>query len=122
MPAENIERSIYIIRGQKVILDEDLAVLYGISTKRLNEQVSRNSERFPEDFSFQLSQEEWEVLRSQNATSKLGRGGRRYLPFVFTEHGTLMVANLPHLHPYARIPQLPKGTHQGTCRTQILPP
>lgn len=70
----------------------DLATLYGVTTKRLNEQVRRNHERFPEDFRFQLSQEEHEALRSHFATSNAGRGGRRYLPYVFTEHGAIMAA------------------------------
>lgn len=81
------------IRGQSVILDSDLATLYGVTTKRLNEQAKRNSERFPSDFLFQLTDQEWNALRSQNATSK-GRGGRRYSPYVFTEHGAVMAANV----------------------------
>lgn len=94
LPAERIERAIYLIRGQKVILDSDLAKLYGTSTKRFNEQVRRNADRFPDDFMFQLSDEEWESLRSHIATSKKGRGGRRYAPFAFTEHGAVMAANV----------------------------
>ncbi len=78
IPAERIEQAIYLIRGQKVMLDVDLAKPYGTSTKRFNEQVRRNADRFPDDFMFQLSDEEWESLRSQFATSKKGRGGRRY--------------------------------------------
>ncbi len=89
-----IESSILIIRSQRVILDADLARLYGTSTKRLNEQVRRNRHRFPEDFMFRLSNQEVECLRSQIATSKIPRGGRRYLPFVFTEHGAIMAANI----------------------------
>ncbi|MHB0926544.1 MAG: ORF6N domain-containing protein [Gallionellaceae bacterium] len=94
--AENIETRILTIRGQKVMLDADLAELYGVETKRLNEQVRRNSERFPEDFMFQLTSEEFIHLRSQIATSNnpVGRGGRRYLPFVFTEHGAIMAASV----------------------------
>lgn len=77
------------------MLDADLAALYGVSTKRLNEQIRRNRERFPDDFMFQVSPEEWEALRSQNATSKTGRGQhRKYLPYAFTEHGALMAANV----------------------------
>lgn len=76
------------------MLDSDLAALYGVSTKRVNEQVRRNPRRFPSDFMFQLSAEEVSGLRSQNATSKPGRGGRRYLPFVFAEHGAIMLANV----------------------------
>ena len=74
------------------MLDADLAWLYGVSTKRLNEQVKRNRNRFPSDFMFQLNSAESESLRSQFATSKTGRGGRRYLPFAFTEHGAIMLA------------------------------
>jgi len=78
------------------MIDADLAALYGVSTKRLNEQVRRNSERFPPDFVFQLTPEEHTTLRSQFATSNkaIGRGGRRYLPYAFTEHGALMAANV----------------------------
>lgn len=82
------------IRGHKVILDSDLAALYGVPTKRFNEAIKRNADRFPEDFRFQLTQEEFDALRSQNATSNAGRGGRRYLPHCFTEHGALMAANV----------------------------
>lgn len=85
---------IYLIRGQKVMLDIDLAELYQVETKRLNEQVKRNADRFPEDFMFQLTNEEWEFLRSQIATSKEGRGGRRYAPLAFTEHGVLMLSSV----------------------------
>lgn len=86
---------IYFIRGQKVILDQDLAMLYGVSTKRLNEQIRRNIERFPEDFAFQLAEDEWKLLRSQFATIEKGRGKhRKYTPYVFTEHGVAMAANI----------------------------
>jgi len=84
VPMETIALSIIVLRGQKVILDADLARLYGVTTKRLNEQISRNAERFPDDFMFQLSEDEVLLLRSQNATSKSVRGGRRYLPHAFT--------------------------------------
>jgi phage regulator Rha-like protein len=87
-----VESRIFVQRGQKVILDSDLAELYGVPVKRLNEQVKRNRERFPQDFMFQLSAEEEQSLRSQNATSK--RGGRRYLPYAFTEHGAIMAATV----------------------------
>ena len=93
---KTIEARILDLRGQKVILDSDLARTYGVTTKRLNEQVKRNANRFPEDFMFQLSKEEWESfqpLRSQNATLKRGQH-RKYLPYVFTEHGALMAANI----------------------------
>ena len=89
-----IERRIYLIRGQKVMIDEDLAELYGVPTKRLNEQVRRNRTRFPPDFMFQLRREEAESLRSQIATSKVGRGGRRSLPYVFTEQGVAMLSSV----------------------------
>ena len=92
IPAEVIERKIYLIRGHKVMLDSDLAELYGVTTKRLNEQVRRNLKRFPSDFMFQLSSKEAESLRSQIATSK--RGGRRYLPYAFTEQGVAMLSSV----------------------------
>jgi hypothetical protein len=93
-PLERIERSILLIRGHKVMLDADLAVLYAVSTKRLNEQVRRNRSRFPGDFMFQLTGEEVRSLRSQFATSKKGRGGRRYSPLVFTEQGIAMLSTV----------------------------
>jgi hypothetical protein len=90
-----IEPFIHYIRGQKVILDVDLARIYGVTTKRFNEQIKRNQKRFPDnDFIFQLTDEEYFVLRSQFATSKAGSGGRRYLPYVFTEYGAIMAANV----------------------------
>ena len=92
--AEPIMHSILQIREQKVILDSDLADLYGVTTKRLNEQVRRNKERFPTDFMFQLTENEVALLRSQIATSKNGRGGRRYCPYAFTEHGAIMAASV----------------------------
>ncbi len=90
---EIIESKIYLIRGQKVMLDNDLAELYGIETKRLKEQVRRNLNRFPEDFMFELTKEEQAILRSQFATLKQGRFSK-YLPFVFTEHGVLMLSSV----------------------------
>ena len=89
---EQIESRIFLIRGQKVMLDADLAELYGVETRRLNEQVSRNSERFPEDFMFQFTAEEFANLKSQFATSSWG--GRRKLPYAFTEHGAIMAASV----------------------------
>ncbi|MGE0067504.1 MAG: ORF6N domain-containing protein [Solirubrobacterales bacterium] len=89
-----IERRIYVIRERQVMLDEDLADLYGVETKRLIEQVKRNLERFPEDFMFQLDHEETAALRSQSATSNTGRGGRRYSPYVFTEQGVAMLSSV----------------------------
>jgi hypothetical protein len=94
VPAEIIETKILLIHGNKVMLDSDLAVLYGIPTKRLLEQVRRNIERFPEDFMLQLTKEEHESLRSQFATSKSGVGGRRYLPYAFTEQGVAMLSSV----------------------------
>jgi ORF6N domain len=90
----SVESAIYLIRGQRVMLDSDLAAIYALSTKRLNEQVRRNQNRFPEDFAFQLTAEEVTRLRSQFATSKKGRGGRRYLAWAFTEHGAIMLASV----------------------------
>ncbi len=90
-----IETQIFVIRGQKVMLDADLAELYGVEIRRLNEQVRRNIERFPEDFMFQLTEEEFTALRSQFATLKSGRGQhRKYMPYAFTEHGALMLGNV----------------------------
>lgn len=94
IPAERIESRILVLRGQRVVLDRDLAALYGVSTKRLNEQVRRNQERFPKDFCFQLDLQEVANLRSQFATSSKTHGGHRYAPFAFTEHGALMAANV----------------------------
>jgi len=89
-----ILRNIMVIRGEKVILDSVLAELYGVETRRLNEQVRRSIEKFPDDFMFQLTQEEFDHLKSQIATSRSGWGGRRKLPLVFTEHGALQAANV----------------------------
>lgn len=97
IPDEVVMSKIYVIRDQKVMLDEDLAGLYGVETRRLNEQVKRNKDRFPEDFMFALTEDEFGDLKSQNATSSWG--GRRKLPNAFTEHGVLMlssVLNSPH--------------------------
>jgi hypothetical protein len=97
-----IESAIYLLRGQRVMLDSDLAAIYGVTTKQLNQQLKRNRSRFPEDFAFQLTAREFTNLRSQIAISSLrsqivtskGRGGRRYLPWAFTEHGALMLASV----------------------------
>jgi len=95
IPAYNIGGLIHRVRDLRVILDSNLAQLYGVSTKRLNEQLRRNLDRFPDDFAFQLTEEEWALLRSQIATLKTGRGAhRKYLPYAFTEHGALMAANI----------------------------
>jgi phage regulator Rha-like protein len=95
--SEKIESKIYLIRGHRVMIDSDLAELYEVETKRINEQLKRNAERFPASFMFQLTLEEEEILRSQIATSKFSkenRGGRRYSINAFTEHGVLMLANV----------------------------
>jgi hypothetical protein len=92
IPDEVIISRIYLVRGQKVMLDSDLATLYGVATKRLNEQVKRNLDRFPEDFMFQLSSDEFDNLKSQNATSSWG--GKRKLPYAFTEYGVLMLSGV----------------------------
>ncbi|MFH1078497.1 MAG: ORF6N domain-containing protein [Patescibacteria group bacterium] len=103
VPVERIETKILLIRGQKVMMDRDLAMLYGVSTKALNQAVQRNIERFPSDFLFQLTRAEYErlksqfvisSLRSQFVTSKVGRGGVRWLPFVFTEQGVAMLSSV----------------------------
>ncbi|MDW8849535.1 ORF6N domain-containing protein [Flavobacterium sp. MMLR14_040] len=92
---ETISNKIYFIRNQKVMLDGDLALLYGVETKRLNEQVKRNLSRFPEDFMFQLNDNEHNSLRSQFATLEKGRGKyQKYLPFAFTEHGVMMLSSV----------------------------
>ena len=89
-----IEKMIYIIRDQKVMLDSDLAELYEVDTKVLNQAVKRNITRFPPDSMFQLTSEECDLLRSQFVTSKIGRGGRRYMPYVFTENGVAMLSSV----------------------------
>ena len=99
IPDDAIINKIYFIRNQKIMIDSDLAMLYQVETKRLNEQVSRNPERFPEDFMFRLTEDEFENLKSQIATSSLftgngGWGGRRKLPFAFTEQGVAMLSGV----------------------------
>jgi ORF6N domain-containing protein len=98
---ETVENAIHLVRGQRVMLDSDLAAIYGVTTKRLNERLRRNPNRFPPDFAFQLTREEFTNLRSQFATSSLRsrsatskHGGRRYRPWVFTEHGAIMLASV----------------------------
>jgi hypothetical protein len=91
---KRVDSKILLIRGQRLILDTDLAELYGVEVKRLNEQVKRNSRRFPDDFVFRLTSEETANLRSQIATSSSNYGGRRYLPNAFTEHGAIMAASV----------------------------
>jgi phage regulator Rha-like protein len=91
---KKIESRIFMIRDQKVMLDSDLAEIYEVTTKQVNQQIKRNLARFPEDFMFQVTEIEQEILRSQIVTSRLNWGGRRYLPYVFTEHGALMLGNV----------------------------
>ena len=93
IPVEVIEKKIYLIRGQKVMLDSDIAEMYGVETFNLNKAVKRNIDRFPKDFMFQLTKEEAVSLRFQIGISKTeGRGGRRYLPYAFTEQGVAMLS------------------------------
>ena len=94
-PADPLTR-IITLRGQKVILDSDLAAIYGVETFRFNEAVKRNRKRFPDDFAFQLTRQEFTNLISQTAISSSGHGGLRKLPWAFTEHGTVMAANILH--------------------------
>lgn len=99
VPIEHIAQSIRVLRGQRTLLDSELAALYGVNTKRFNEQVKRNIDRFPADFMFQLTAEEAESLRSQFATLKPGRGQhRKYLPFTFTEHSPDLTSSLASRH------------------------
>jgi len=94
VPIEIIENKIFIIRGQKVMLDSDLANLYDVETRIINRNVQRNISRFPEDFMFQLTKSEWDDLKSHFGISKEAKGGRRFIPYVFTEHGVLMLSNI----------------------------
>ena len=91
---ESIAGHIYVIRGEQVMVDSDLATLYDVPTSALNQAVTRNAERFPEDFAFKLSPEEWAALKSHFVTSKTGRGGRRKPPRVFTEQGVAMLSSV----------------------------
>jgi hypothetical protein len=104
IPIELVERKIYLIRGQKVMLDADLAELYGVETKILNKAVSRNADRFPDDFMFSLNAEEYDSLRFQIGTLKTGRGQhRKYLPNVFTEQGVAMLSSVLHSKQAAQV-------------------
>lgn len=94
VPIEIIENRIFIIREQKIMIDRDLATLYGVETKMLNRAVKRNIERFPENFMFKLTNEEWGNLRRQIGTSKAATGGRRYNPYAFTEYGVVMLSSV----------------------------
>src|SRR5438128_5097682 len=108
--SKRVESSILVLRGHNVILDADLAELYGVEVKRLNQQVKRNIDRFPGDFVLQLSSAQYESLRLQIATSKEGRGGRRYLPYAFTEHGAIMAATVLNSK---------RGRDEHLCRARI---
>lgn len=91
---KRMEKQIYVVRGQRVMLDSDLAELYGVTTARFNEQVKRNQDRYPSDFAFRLTQQEFTILISQIATSSSAHGGRRKLPRVFTEQGVAMLSSV----------------------------
>ncbi len=121
-----VEKHILLIRGQKVMLDADLAKLYGVSTGRLNEQVRRNSKRFPGDFMFQLTAEEDQILKSQIAISRSGHGGRRSRPLAFTEQGVAMLSsvlnseraiqvNIAIMRAFVRLRQL-LATHKALAK------
>jgi hypothetical protein len=101
--AEQVEQKIRIVRGQRVLLDADLASLYRVTTAALNQAVKRNADRFPSDFAFQLSRQEFTALMSQSVTSKTGRGGRRKLPWAFTEHGVAMLSSVLRSPEAARV-------------------
>lgn len=94
MADKTVTDKIYIIRDQRVMLDSDIAELYGVETRILNQAVNRNLQRFPVDFMFELTNDEWSALISQIEISKKGRGGRRKMPYVFTEHGVLMLSSI----------------------------
>jgi len=94
VPVARVERQIRVIRGSNVMLDSDLAGLYGVQTRALVQALKRNAARFPSDFVFQLSRDESAALRHQSGTSKPGRGGRRHAPYAFTEHGAVMLASV----------------------------
>jgi hypothetical protein len=102
VPLPAIQQRIVVIRERHVMLDEDLAGLYGVETRRLIQQVKRNIDRFPSDFMFQLTKDEATALRSQSATSKEGHGGRRYAPYVFTEQGVAMLSRISSERPRQR--------------------
>ena len=89
-----IDNYIYLVRGKQVMLDQDLAILYEVETKSLNRSFYRNQERFPKDFAFQITRDEWNLLKYKIGTSKIGRGGRRKLPIAFTEQGVAMLSGI----------------------------
>ncbi len=132
IPIERIARHIYLIRALKVMLDSDLAELYGVTIGRLNEQVSRNRDRFPDDFMFRLTQEEYDALRSQIATLKRGRGQhRKYLPRVFTEQGVAMLSsvlrskqavqvNIGIMRAFVRLREMLAGNEELARRVELI--
>jgi len=124
-----IGSKILVLRGKQVMLDRDLAELYQVETKVFNQAVKRNSERFPDDFMFQLSEKEYENLRSQIVTSNKGRGGRRYMPYAFTEEGIYMLAtvlnskvavqtNMAIIRTFKKLREFSK--HYNTLAKQIM--
>jgi hypothetical protein len=128
--SEEIGLEVHLIRGKRVMLDSDLARIYGVQTKRLKEQFKRNRNRFPDDFAFELTREEFGGLRSQFATSK-NRGGSRYLPFAFTEHGAIMLAAILNskravemsvfvVRAFVRMRELAAGNRQITAKLDDL--
>jgi hypothetical protein len=129
---EHITRRILLVRGEKVLLDEDLAVLYGVGTKVLIQAVKRNAERFPSDFMFQLTQEEWVNLRSQIVTSNVGSpGGRRYAPYAFTQEGVAMLSsvlrseqavgvNIEIMRAFVQLRDILACHHELACRLDAL--
>lgn len=129
VPHERIEKKIYEMRGKKVMLDADLAELYAVETRALNQAVTRNIERFPDDFMFQLTEVEAKDLRSQSVTSNWG--GRRYIPYAFTEHGILMLSNVLKseravrvsvqiIRVFVRLRELAQGYHELIARIEKL--
>ena len=115
VPTERIEKLILLIRGHKVILDADLADLYGVETRALTQAVKRNLSRFPADFMFQLSDEEAKLLRSQIVISKKRRGGRRYLPYAFTDQGVAVEINIETMRAFVRLREV-LLTHKDLAR------
>ena len=129
VPHERIEKRIFEIRGKKVMLDADLAELYAVETRALNQAVTRNVERFPDDFMFQLTDVEAKDLKSQSVTSNWG--GRRYLPYAFTEHGILMLSNVLKseravqvsvqiIRVFVRLRELAQGYHELIARIEKI--
>ena len=113
-----IQQKIFSIRGEQVMLDFDIATLYDVETKVLNQAVKRNLDRFPEDFMFQLTENEWENLRSQFVTSSWG--GRRYLPYAFTEHGVTMLASVLKSEKGFELPSLDDALERYLNQQEVL--